>query len=130
LSAIIVGLGGTLVSRLSFTHIQKMQLSDSIGIFSATWILAAIYLPVYFKFGYIKAKIFNMIIFFSFFFGPVLVKNYLQKYIGSSSMEHILDFIANKGPIAIAGIALFTSMILVIVSAIISTRIYYNREFN
>ena len=130
LSAIIVGLVGILISRLSFTYIQKMQLSDSIAIFSVTWILAAVYLPFYFKFGYIKAKVFNMIIFFIFFFGPMFAKNYLQKYIGSSSMEPILNFIANKGPIAIAGIALFASMILVIISAIISTRVYYNREFN
>ncbi|QUH18527.1 ABC-2 transporter permease [Alkaliphilus sp. B6464] len=130
LSVIVVGLAGMLVLKLSFTYIRIIELENIVAILSIAWMLAAIYLPVYFKFGYIKAKAFNMIIFFIFFFGPMFAKNYLQKYIGSSSMESILNFMASKGPIAIAGIALFASMILVIISAIISTRVYYNREFN
>lgn len=130
LSVIVVGLAGMLISKLSFTYIRIIELENIVPILSIAWMLAAIYLPVYFKFGYIKAKVFNMIIFFIFFFGPMLAKSYLQKYTGSSSMESILDSIASNGPIAIAGITLFTAMILVIVSAIISTKIYSNREFN
>lgn len=130
LSASVLGLLGTLALNLTPINIRKMALEDIIGIFSVTWILAAIYLPVYFKFGYIKAKVFNMIMFFIFFFGPIMTINYLKKHTDNPLLKFIKDFITSMGSSLSGGIVVATAIVFVGISAIISIKIYYNREFN
>lgn len=130
ITVIAVGITGMLASNLPFVYIHKIGLEDIIGIFTSTWLLISIYLPIYFKFGYIKGKLFNMGIFFIFFFGSMYVNEYLSKYVGHSFIRSVVSFLNNRGILAIGGIIILINISLLIISAFISTKIYCRREFN
>ncbi len=125
LTVIGIGLIGLIVSKLYFTNNEKIGLIDISTILVFSVVLSSIYLPVYFKFGYIKAKIFNLIIFLALFSGSMLMGNYL-KFMDNS----MIDFILSAENITIAGIATIITITLFIISAFISTKLYRSREFN
>lgn len=127
---VIIGLLGELFTKLSFVYIKKISIEEIISILTASWILASVYLPIYFKFGYIKTKLFNIIIFFVFFSGSLLFNSIIKVFFQSPSIMPIISFLSNRGPIIIGGIILLIAFIIVGLSAIVSTKVYYNREFN
>ncbi|MCK9268056.1 MAG: ABC-2 transporter permease [Alkaliphilus sp.] len=127
---VIIGLLGELFTKLSFLYIKKISIEEIISILTTAWILASVYLPIYFKFGDIKAKLFNIIIFFVFFSGSLLFNSIIKIFFQNSFTMPIIDSLSNQGPIIIGGIILLIAIIIVTLSAAISTKVYYNREFN
>ena len=127
---VIIGLLGELFTRLSFLYIKKISIEEIISILTAAWILASVYLPIYFKFGYIKAKLFNIVIFLVFFSGSLLFNSIIKIFFQNPFTMPIIDSLSNQGPIIIGGIILLIAFIIVTLSAAISTKVYYNREFN
>ena len=120
-----------MVNFFTVIHHQSGTLLEyHLQILTAAWILASVYLPIYFKFGYIKAKLFNIVIFLVFFSGSLLFNSIIKIFFQNPFTMPIIDSLSNQGPIIIGGIILLIAIIIVTLSAAISTKVYYNREFN
>lgn len=124
------GILGGLFTKLSFVYIEKISIIEIVAILAAAWLLISVYLPIYFKFGYIKAKLFNIIIFLAFFSGSLLLNAIIKIYFQSPFIMYTIDSLSGQGPIIIGGIILLVAIIVAILSTVLSTKIYYNREFN
>lgn len=84
-------------------------------------IMNGICLPLYFKFGYAKLKYIIMIMLFSVWFGW----SYIDKKIEYTKILDVFKGISYSG---LCTISVFCSILLVIISLIISIRIYSNEE--
>ncbi|NLU32664.1 MAG: hypothetical protein GXX04_08600 [Clostridiaceae bacterium] len=95
--------------------------------FAAAALLASIYLPVYFKFGYIKSKIYNFILFFGLFFGINLLVSIVPE--DSSIAGSVSLFFARLSGAMVGIILTGAALAIMAVSYGISLKIYKNREF-
>ncbi|NLY43545.1 MAG: ABC-2 transporter permease [Clostridiaceae bacterium] len=92
-------------------------------------LMNAVYLPIFFKFGYMKSKMVNFILFFTFFFGG----STLVGFISDSRQKEWVSIIENNlnklSPQSIAVIIISVSVILLAVSYGVSVKLYNGREF-
>lgn len=130
LATIFTGLLGGILAKLSFVHIENINMVEVVAILTGTWILASVYLPIYFKFGYIKAKLFNVMVFLFLFFVSLSFSSFIKLYFESPLIVSAVGSLSNQGFIVIGGIILLVTIIAVTLSTAISARIYSNREFN
>lgn len=92
-------------------------------------LMASFYLPVIFKFGYIKAKLFNMVVFLLFFFVPTALVNLYQNPKFNPLISNFLRVFATWSDWQIASLLAAIALILLSFSYCISLAIYKNREF-
>ena len=90
-----------------------------VGALLAASFMHSIYLPSYFKFGFIKARLVSFVLFFVVFFGAGTFINRIN------SIEGSLQVLPRQGNI----IFLLVAMALIIVSYFISLRSYNSRDF-
>lgn len=90
-----------------------------VGALLAASFMHSIYLPSYFKFGFIKARLVSFVLFFVVFFGAGTFINRIN------SIEGSLQVLPRQGNI----IFLLVAMVLIIVSYFISLRSYNSRDF-
>lgn len=93
-------------------------------------ILASIYLPVILKFGYIKAKLFNLIFFALLFIVPTLAINFFKRYVDKETIENLGNLLAN--PVTEWKVSFYmigAALAFTLASYILSVRIYQKREF-
>jgi len=98
------------------------------GVFAVSF-LAGIYLPIFFKVGYLKSRIFNFMLFFLFFFGAQFIVTVLQENGDLAMVKGIADFFQNQGDIVIALTILTAALVLLSVSYAIALIFYKQREF-
>jgi len=123
---IVTGVMGIL--KLPF-NIFPVTLSGFIGGFASITMLSCIYLPLFFKVGYIKSKALNFILFFGFFFGFSALLEMLQKDAGRVMSENFINTLKNMGDAAIVLLVAVIIGIFISVSFWLSVRFYKNREF-
>lgn len=100
-----------------------------LGAAFAVTLMNSIYLPTYFKWGYIKSRMISVILFFTFFFGANMLAEAVYKNQESALIKPLLQFIAAK-PDALLGTGLILLiMVMLAVSYLISLKIYRRREF-
>lgn len=92
-------------------------------------LMASLYLPIIFKFGYLKAKMFNMVMFLLFFFIPMGVVSFYQNSEYTSSIDNILTGMATWSDWQIASLIVGISLLMMALSYYISVTIYNKREF-
>lgn len=107
--------------------LHPVSLEEVLGAFLSISFLASIYLPLYFKFGYIKSKIYHFILFFGMFFGISLVASGIAS--GNPTLLGIAAFLSRQSEGVIGAMIAGTALALLAVSYGISLRIYRNREF-
>ena len=90
-----------------------------VGALLAASFMHSIYLPAYFKFGFIKARLVSFVLFFVVFFEAGTFINRIN------SIEGSLQVLPRQGNI----IFLLVAMALIIVSYFISLRSYNSRDF-
>lgn len=89
------------------------------GAIFALIVLISIYLPIYFKWGYIKSKIFNLIMFFVVFFGVSVIAPKVKEYESFYKIDAGID----------TAVIIFAVMIILLVNSyLISVKLYGNRE--
>lgn len=98
------------------------------GLFSVV-LLNSIYLPLFFKMGYIKSKWFSFILFFIFFFGVVSLMEHFQRGIENGATGVIFSFLRNASDIQVLFSISVVVLILALVSYAVSIILYNNREF-
>lgn len=85
-------------------------------------VLSSVYLPVYFKFGYLKTKWSIMILFFAMYFGISFVNDH--------NIIKMIKAFNNIPYWTLYGSAFFISIILMVISFFISSAFYNNRELS
>ena len=91
-------------------------------------LITGIYFPVFFKFGYIKSKIFNFILFFGFFFGLTSLLSAFRDS-GNPFMKAADIFLESQGELVITVILLAAVFIFMFISFSLSAAFYKRREF-
>jgi len=117
----VIGLLG-LIPNLSFLTLEGL-----LAAFIVVSFLASIYLPVYFKFGYIRSKIYYFILFFGMFFGISLLISVISS--DSQNAGSLLSFLAVQNGAVIGIILTGAALAMLAASFGISLKIYKNREF-
>lgn len=132
---ILLNIIGYIVAKLGFMGIEAMGIIDMGAIIFTISILAGAYLPIYFKFGYIKAKILNIILFLGLFSVSMLVGQLLKHFKSSKNLYSTsqgalggwLTALGDQGALmALLGIGL----LVLVISSFISVAFYRNREFS
>ncbi len=110
--------------------VRPMKLEDYIGALTALCTIGFIYLPIYYKIGYVKAKMFNLLLFAAIGFGiPMLINTLLSNVPKPLWIDESVRFIISQSDLII-GIALLVFIFLLgIVSCFISLMFYKRREF-
>ena len=129
--AILAYMGSSLLVKALRIPIDVVLLSLE-GVTTAFLIVAlmsSIYLPIIFKFGYIKAKLFNLVMFLFFFFVPTIIVNlYNNPRYHHYFVNFFQEFVSWKNwQIALLLIAF--SLLILSISYSISVSIYKKREF-
>lgn len=110
----------------------KVQFISLEGITTSLFLVSlmtSVYLPIIFKFGYLKAKMFNMMMFLLFFFIPMGIVTLYKNSEPDSSIKNALNGMATWSQWQIALLIAAISLLMMYVSYYISVKIYNNREF-
>lgn len=110
----------------------KVQFISLQGITTSLFVvslMASAYLPVVFKLGYLKAKMFNIAMFLLFFFIPMGLISLSQNPEFALSLNKTLNSFASWSDWQIALLIAGISLLMMCVSYCISLNIYNNREF-
>ncbi len=120
----------TLVISISGIPIKPnpLSLESFVGGFAGVSLLSGLFLPVFFKLGYIKSKIYNFILFFVFFFGVSALSEVLQKQ-EIAWMKDITHFIQTKSDALIAVLLLGVILVFLMISYNVAAWFYKQREF-
>lgn len=120
----IVYFTGINVEISPFTAISISSMVLGLAIFYG------IYLPMMFKFGYIKTRWVNLFMFFGLFFGVTSLINAINKYgINFKILNPLITFFKNQSNIAVASELIAVAFLIYVLSYAISVKIYNSREF-
>jgi len=137
LSVVIFFLSGTLAYML-FTGLLKnsgfnikiymLTIEGFLAGFISVSLMTGIYFPIYFKVGYMKSRILNLILFFSIFTGVSYIAQYIQHMDNNALNKLLAGILASQSNFSIAVILLALTVIFQLISYGISVKIYNNRE--
>lgn len=113
---------------LPFPH-NYISILDVSGTLVSVILLASLYLPIYFRYGYIKSRVFNVLMFLLFFFAPNLIVEYVKENYDKAIIEKVVNTV-NGQPAWVIGISIAAAMIILLfVSYRVAVHVYQNREF-
>lgn len=107
----------------------SIRFLDIILVLTSVCIFSSVFFPVYFKFGYIKARIYNIMLYMVIFFLPILTFDYISKNPNTLIVQKINYFLSNTSRFTQNSLAIVTGLIFFLISLMISIRIYNNKEF-
>ncbi|MFY9176183.1 MAG: ABC-2 transporter permease [Caldicoprobacterales bacterium] len=110
--------------KVQFLSLQTISIS-----FFIVSLMASFYLPVVLKYGYLKSKMFNIVMFLLFFFIPMGIISLNQKPGFSLSVNMSLKDAISWSNWQITLLVIGFSLLMMCVSCFISINIYNNREF-
>lgn len=125
--SILVGFIGKTIGFSMFT--RWISLMDIVLVLTSACILSSIFFPVYFKFGYIKMTLFNVIILMLIMILPTTVFDYFAENPNNILVQNINYFINNTSSFIQNSLALLTGLIFFLISLRISIHIYNSKEF-
>lgn len=100
-----------------------------IGAFFAVTMFCSLSLPLIFKYGYLKSKMANLVIFFVFVFGGTAVVGYLNEHDKMKLSQNIIGFFNHTSDIAALLILFVLLGVILVLSFFISLTFYRGREF-
>lgn len=101
---------------------------DILGTVASIGLLSTLYYPVYFRFGYIRSRFFNIVLFMLAFFLPPLTINYVKENYSQESINQVFSLISGQ-PWVAGGIMLVALTVLMLASCFLSLALYRRREF-
>jgi len=130
LSLAIIGLLGAVMKLCGLPFpLRYVSWFDLAVVLISMMIMATIYLPLFFKYGYIQSRIFNVIMFMLIFFAPSLLIDYYQGHSENVVLQQ-LTTIMQSSPSWLISLAIGLVFILIYyVSYRFSVIIYRHREF-
>lgn len=113
---------------LPFPH-KYISLIDVAGTLVSIILLASFYLPIYFRYGYIKSRVFNVVMFLLFFFAPNFIAEYVRENYDKAIIEKAVNIVSTM-PAWVIGSGIAAAMIILLcVSFNVAVYVYQNREF-
>ncbi|MEQ2525283.1 ABC-2 transporter permease [Robertmurraya yapensis] len=100
-----------------------------IGAIIAVTLFCSISFPLIFKYGFLKAKMANLIIFFVFVFGGTGLVSYLSENNKLMLSQDLITFLKNRSDIEIFIILMVPLVLILICSYFVSLNFYRKREF-
>lgn len=108
---------------------RYIGLLDITGSLAALMLMASCYLPLYYKFGYIKTRLIIMFMFMLLFFLPGLLIDFAKAHFTREQLTQVIIRIQDlpAGPVALALLAIVLG--ITAISIAISQYVYRRREF-
>lgn len=125
--SIIIGFIGKFTGLQVFA--RSISLLDIVLVLTSACIFSSIFFPVYFKFGYVKMNLFNVVLAMLFIFLPSVAIGYATENPNNIFVRKINYFINNTSSFTQNSLALLVSLIFFLISLMISMHIYKNKEF-
>lgn len=120
---------GLITARQIQFEVSSDDITQTIAVLAAVFILVqAIQLPIFFKFGYSKAKFFTIIPFCVIMVGYFIVTGFAKKILDLQNLTRLGEFIS-KNQVFIILTAVAVLCILVYISYNLSLMFYKKREF-
>ncbi|MGE4282479.1 MAG: ABC-2 transporter permease [Clostridia bacterium] len=92
-------------------------------------LMNAIYFPIFFKVGYMKARFVNFTLFFIFFFGINILVSFIVHNRDEAWVKALESFFAGKSDQAVAALLMSAIAALLLISYGLSVKFYNDREF-
>lgn len=125
-----MALAGFLLKSFGVLNISRiLRLEDFIGAVAGLSIIAFLYLPAYFKYGYIKAKMFNLIFFIIGFGGPMLSRRLLKGPEKPMWIDKLIDYLTSQSEFVVGLLIIAIIIIFGLASLGLSMAAYRKREF-
>ncbi|NLM72656.1 MAG: ABC-2 transporter permease [Clostridiaceae bacterium] len=109
--------------------ISPVNMTNLISGITSVCFISGIYLPIFFKVGYVKSKIINFVLFFSVFFGASYLVTILQESMSIPWLNAIIEFVSDRGETFTAIVFLALILVFMFISYLIALRLYKHREF-
>jgi len=109
-------------------QIYVVTFESVLGVLFALLLISSIYLPIFFKVGYIKSKTINFIVFFIVFFGGTVYLQDLAKK-DVPFVRSALEFISRQSDTTIAAALIAVMVLMLVVSYCLALHNYRKREF-
>ncbi len=109
--------------------IYPINLTALTGSFVALGIINAIFLPIIFKVGYTKSRIFHFLLFFVFFFGLPALVNWVKVRQESAFSQIAVDILNNQSDVTISIAFVVLTLLILCFSFFLSLKFYAKREF-
>ncbi len=126
----IIGLLGAVmrVGGLPFPQ-RYLNWFDLGAVLISMLLMSSIYLPLFFKFGYIQSRVFNVVMFMLVFFAPSFLFEYFQKHSDSEVLRQLGSLLQNSPEWLLGIVVVLLFFILYYGSYRLAVHIYQNREF-
>jgi len=125
--SIFIGFIGKATRLPMFT--RSISLLDIIFVLTIVFIFASLFFPVYFKFGFIKTKLFDTMLLMLIVLLPSLAIQYANESPNNIFVQKFNYFINTTSSFTQNSLALITGSIFFLISLMISIHIYNNKEF-
>jgi ABC-2 type transport system permease protein len=125
--SILIGSIGKATGLPMFT--RSISLLDIVFVLTTVCIFSSLFFPAYFKFGFIKTKIFDTLLLMLIVVLPSLAIQYANTNPNNVTVQEINYLITNTSSFTQSSLALITGLILFLISLMISIHIYNNKEF-
>ena len=127
---IIIGLVGFLMRSVGMPiPLRYVKISDVLAVVISLGLLVSVYFPVYFRYGYIKSRFFNIIIFLLAFFVPALAAPYFRGMGDFALLNQLGTRIAALAGWQLGVVAVLGVIVAMFLSMLISIKFYEKREF-
>lgn len=130
INSIVYTLIRSLMLILSFPmELHYITFNSLIGGLLGISLISSIYLPFFFKYGYAKTKYITVVLFLGLFIIAPNIITFFGDLINKLPMPSVVEFANNLTDTQITVFLLAFSAILLLVSTIVSIKIYENKEF-
>ena len=112
---------------------EAHKMARMVGSIIAIALMNGLYLPVYFRLGFMKARVASFILFFALFFGITLGVNALPEVIkkaqGNAALRAIVSALQSASDLQVSLLVLGLAFVFLLASFCLSVKFYRNREF-
>lgn len=126
LCSMIIGIIGEIIG---IGQIERfIALSDIVSVFGIVMVFAAVFFPLYFKFGLNKMRIINIMLLLIPMFLPSLMVDYVKDHQEDPIVRNIISAIGNTQEWVLQTLIMVVCGILFLISVLISIKIYKNKD--
>jgi hypothetical protein len=130
LGVVITGISGAVITTFNIIPgMRFIKLSDVLGVFISTGLMYSVYYPLYFKYGSLKLKVFNIMLYMLFLFVPNIIVSMIEENPNNNIALKIISIFQRNPAWMLQTFTTIVIMIALIVSMEISIKIYRNKEF-
>ena len=125
--SILIGFIGKATGLSMFD--SSISLLHIVLVLTSVCIFSSIFFPMYFKFGFTKMNFFNVLLVMLIVFVPSIAIEYAGSNPNNVIVQKLTYFMNNTSSLAQNSLALIIGLIFLLISLMISIRIYNNKEF-